>query len=537
MRVILQPILLVVAIYSANGQEFATAKLTGRVTDSSDAPIVGADVTWNMISGARIDRARPIKTTTDKDGRYELTLGFEADKTITVKEVFANAGGFIRASSPVATPLKGDESATLDFVLEKGEVLAGTMRLPLAYHERTMPKSAQEAVSKRLFWVKGPKLKEPTNNANLYQTDSSGRFRIYLPPGEYTLEAVGYGGDGKEPVLWKGIKTGQENVLLEVPPFEWSEKEVGQVFDEFWAAMDAQYSYFFLKTDVDWSAAKEKYRSKAAQAKTAAELAEVLREMLAPLRDGHVWIDTPAGQIATFSRSYNYNGNRQVTLAQLEDRVECGRFAVVGKTRGDGFGYFLMLRQSEATSELVRQAAAAIGRLHDAPGFIVDLRQANGGNELLAAEIARLFCDRETVYAKSKFRSGPGHADFTQEHERKLPASDRPFTKPVVCLIGPGAVSSGEGFVKMMKCLPNVTTVGQATGGSSGNPQPWPLGRTDVAVWFSRWVDLMPDGKTFEGQGIPPAVEVNEPPAAYAMNDPTVQKGLAILRERIGHRR
>ena len=120
---------------------------------------------------------------------------------------------------------------------------------------------------------------------------------------------------------------------------------------------------------------------------------------------------------------------------------------------------------------------------------------------------------------------------------RKLPASERPFTKPVVCLIGPGAVSSGEGFVKMMKCLPNVTTVGQATGGASGNPQPWPLGRTDVTVWFSRWVDLMPDGNTFEGKGIPPDVEVNEPPAAYATSDPTLEKGLSILRQQISRGR
>src|SRR5947199_8017339 len=113
MRTMLPRVLLLVALGSANAQEFATARLTGRVTDSSEAPIAGADVSWNMISGARIDRTKSIKTTTDKDGRYELTIGFEAGKTITVKEVFANAEGFVRASSPVAKPLTGGDSGTL----------------------------------------------------------------------------------------------------------------------------------------------------------------------------------------------------------------------------------------------------------------------------------------------------------------------------------------------------------------------------------------------------------------------------------------
>jgi C-terminal processing protease CtpA/Prc len=82
----------------------------------------------------------------------------------------------------------------------------------------------------------------------------------------------------------------------------------------------------------------------------------------------------------------------------------------------------------------------------------------------------------------------------------------------------------------MMKCLPHVTTVGLPTRGASGNPRPYELGRSGVRVWFSRWVDLMPDGRTFEGLGIPPDVKVDEPPAAYAERDPTLENGLDLLR-------
>src|SRR5206468_3965265 len=150
--------------------------------------------------------------------------------------------------------------------------------------------------------------------------------------------------------------------------------------------------------------------------------------------------------------------------------------------------------------------------------------------ELLAREIARAFCDKDAVYARSKYRAGPGHDDFGPVYDRVLKAGEKPYTKPVVCLIGPRAVSSGEGFVQMLAALPHVTTVGARTRGSSGNPRPTKVTGIPVTVWYSRWMDLMPDGTPVEGAGIAPAVGVTAPPAAYKDKDPTWEKGLAILR-------
>jgi C-terminal processing protease CtpA/Prc len=351
-----------------------------------------------------------------------------------------------------------------------------------------------------------------------------------VPPGEYLVRLHGY---GPGPGEWSGLKSGRNDLVLDLPPFEWSEENVGKVFDQWWEQMDRRYSYFFLKPDVDWKASRDKHRPKAIQAKNAKELTAALLEMLAPLRDLHVTIAGPEGTIPTCRIPWTYNGNFDLTLAQLEERTECGKFAVVGRTKGDGFGCFVMSRQSEANSADVQKAVEAIKKLNRAPGFIVDLRRANGGSEPLAMEIAKLFCAKDTVYAKSKHRSGPSHDDFGKENERILPASPGPYTKPVVCLIGQGAVSSGEGFVKMMKSLPHVTSVGLPTRGASGNPQPWPLPGTGVIVYFSRWVDLMPDSRTFEGVGIPPDVEVKEPPTAYQERDPTWERGIELLRQRV----
>jgi len=84
----------------------------------------------------------------------------------------------------------------------------------------------------------------------------------------------------------------------------------------------------------------------------------------------------------------------------------------------------------------------------------------------------------------------------------------------------------------MMAALPHVTTVGLPTRGSSGNPGPTEVGETGVVVYYSRWVDLLPDGTPFEGKGVPPKIRVDAPPAAYSDADPTLTKGLELLREK-----
>jgi hypothetical protein len=318
-------------------------------------------------------------------------------------------------------------------------------------------------------------------------------------------------------------------------PFEYTPANLEPVFDKFWTALDNGYSYFFLKPKIDWAKLKEEHRPKALAAKSEAEFVGVLKKMLEPLNDIHVFIITKDGKrMDTGKRTWDYNGNRKVVLDQLEGKVECGSFATVAKTKLDGFGYFLMQNQGSATKETVEKAAKAIRDLNDAPGFIVDLRRSNGGSEPLAQEIAKLFCDKSVVYAKSKYRSGPGHDEFGKIYERKLEAGKgAAFTKPVACLLGPGCISSGEGFAKMMKALPHVTTVGLPTAGASGNPRPVKLGETGITVYHSSWVDILPDGTAIEGKGVPPEIEVRETNNAYKDADPTLAKALEIVRSKI----
>ncbi|HKA06114.1 MAG TPA: S41 family peptidase, partial [Gemmataceae bacterium] len=497
-----------------------TVTINGKVTDAEGGPIADADVLVNSLQWVKVlwqDGSN--KTKSGPDGRYSITLKCLGVYRAHVTKMWAEKSGLVRTYDSDRHKLLPGQSATVDFVLKPGEKFGGTLKLLPTSFEREHPDLEQ------MLEVKGAGVWE------LIQVQNRRKFELILPPGAYTVELH----RGHNNLTWAGLKSGTTDHVFEEPAFQFTPETVGAAFDEMWKSMDRNYSYFTLKPDIDWVKLRDEYRPKAIKAKSADELAAVLKEMLGRLQDGHVWIMKPGGeQIGTHRVVWSQNGNRKVVLDQLTDRTECGQFAIVGQTKPDGFGYFFMTRQSAATPELVKKAVAAIEKLADAPGFIIDLRNANGGNELLAQEIARIFCEKKVVYAKSKYRNGPGHDDFTEDYPRELPPakSGKPYVKPVVCLLGPGCVSSGEGFAKMLAALPHVTTVGLPTRGSSGNPGPVEVGGTGLTVYFSRWVDMLPNGTPIEGKGVPPKVRVDVAAEAYKDADPTLSKGLELLRSK-----
>jgi C-terminal processing protease CtpA/Prc len=209
-----------------------------------------------------------------------------------------------------------------------------------------------------------------------------------------------------------------------------------------------------------------------------------------------------------------------------------GRFVSVGKLK-EHYGIVIMENQGAATPDLAKQAVAKIEALADVPGFIIDLRNAEGGNEAFAMPLASAFCAEPTVYARQQFRNGPGHADFSPISNRTLLPGKNPFMKPVVVLLGPRIMSSGEGLAMMFAALPNVTTVGSPTRGSSGNPKPVELKEAGVTVFFSRWVAMLPDGTPIEDRGVIPQIEANFPPSSFGAKDPVLEKGLEVLKEKV----
>jgi len=512
--------------------DLVLTQLAGVVLDTDRKPIIGASVELAGTRGyytGRKDSPVPEKGTSDANGRYRLGFYTKRGGKVEVLGVWTEAKGYVRsvvrfeAAKPVMKP---GETTEINLELTPGEVLAGTVVCHRPLSARLF--GGKQEDERYTFRVRGKSF----SPSSLYDTEPGGAFEIWVPKGVYDLELIFDGQTTAATV--KGAASGTRGLkLVKVDP-PVAPDVVAHAFDALSDDMEKNYSYLELKK-IDWPALKTKYRVRAVAARTLPEFVDVLSEMLGELDDGHIWFTEPEGAVvARRPREWTYNGNEQATEATLVGATVIGSdFAHLGTTKQDGFGVVRVIRQSRADDEAVGLVVKFIRDRADIPGFLIDLRASDGGSELVAREIAGKFCAADTVYAKSKFRDGPKPGDFGPTYERILKASAEPYRKPVVCILGPGCVSSGEGFAQMMRCLPSVTTMGLATRGSSGNPGPFKLPGVAVEVMYSRWVDMMPDGTPIEGRGVRPEIEVNLAERAYEDADPTWAEAEALLRAKV----
>jgi hypothetical protein len=508
--------------------DFVLAYLAGTVRDAENRPIAGAKVSLTGMQGftqTRTDSPGTGFAISDASGHYKLAIYTKPVGSVEVLGLRAEGKGYIcvqhdyQNAYPVLRP---NATSEINVVLMKGEVLTG--KATVLPHRSDTPLTQIPDAESYVVRVRGESFTQT------YRTEPGGAFEIWVPKGKYILELF-----NKSPsptATLKNIPSGSRDLNLAEAEIPVTRDALARAFDGLAADMSKNYSHFASKK-IDWPAVQAKYRERAVAADTLSKFVQVMSEMLAELDDGHIWFNEPVGVVVPRRRIQPpYNGNAHAMEADLDNATN-DVFARLATTKGDGFGVVAIIRQSNADQTSVQKVVEFIRNHADAPGFIVDLRRANGGNEMFARQIAAEFCAAKSLYAKSKYRNGPKPTDFGQDFDRYLEPSAKPFKKPVVCILGPGCVSSGEGFAQMLVCLPQVTSVGVRTRGSSGNPRPYKLPGLDVTVMYSRWVDMMPDGSPIEDRGIQSAVVVDLPRSAYEKIDPTWNKAIEVLRAKV----
>jgi C-terminal processing protease CtpA/Prc len=225
--------------------------------------------------------------------------------------------------------------------------------------------------------------------------------------------------------------------------------------------------------------------------------------------------------------------------ANYSEQIAISRYLDSGITRGrdghmyhgttrEGLGY---LRIRDFSGEgWVGDIDRAIAALYDTPGLIVDVRDNGGGTDLLSDPIAGRFADQKRLAERVRYRNGPAHDQFTDWIDRYLePSGPRRYTKPVVLLTNRRVVSTAEAFVLLLRTLPHVTVVGDTTAGGSGNP----IARELPNGWsfrLSRWQTQTPQGTSYEGVGLAPAVPVWISEAdAREGRDTILERAIALL--------
>lgn len=300
-----------------------------------------------------------------------------------------------------------------------------------------------------------------------------------------------------------------------------------EIFDKVWSAFDREYAMFVIKPEVDWLKLRDQYRPQAVSAKNNRELANVLSEMLAHLKDLHVFVQVEGTYVKGFNRKRQFNAS-PAAAAQLIGKINQVKGMRWGRTEDD-IGYIAV--DSLSNAALLNEFETALKQMQGTRGLILDIRANGGGAEPLGQKMAGYFLDQPRLYAMHQYRSGPQHSDLGTRQKRSVnPSENWYYRGPVIVLQGEKTMSSAEAFALMLAECPTVTTMGDRTAGSSGNPRKVEAG-AGIIVNLPRWIAYDTTGKPFDTVGVQPDIRVKTTPADFTKSsDPVLATALRRLR-------
>jgi C-terminal processing protease CtpA/Prc len=326
------------------------------------------------------------------------------------------------------------------------------------------------------------------------------------------------------------------------------------VFAQTWA----EHYISFEAKRTDWAAVVATARAKVTPATTPEALFEILQGMISPLEDAHTFIR--AGPI-----DRGYQGFRKGTeglikhgfrdfrtkdlpplLAVTDSRLRgplrkwCNEQIQYGHV-DDSTGYLRILSESRYTKEEDFSAGlvaleTAFDTIFSDPtlkALVIDLRINFGGMDPYGLALAsRLATTGYVAYSKEARFDPVDRTRWTPGQPSHVRPSTRPgFRGPVVVLTGPLTISAGETMTQaLMGRSPKVLRIGENTQGVFSDV----LRRTLPNGWYfglPNEVFRSPDGKTFDGAGIPPDIEVPVFAAddLAAGRDPGLERALVEL--------
>ncbi len=292
-------------------------------------------------------------------------------------------------------------------------------------------------------------------------------------------------------------------------------------FDALWTLMDEHYCYFTYK-GIDWDAVRDKYRPRIVSGMGNDALFEVLGDMLAELKDGHVNLYSASNTARYWDWYLDYPRNYDEALVE---RYLGRKYRISGGLRytilEDNVGYVSYESFSDGIGE--GNLDEMLDYLSVCNGLIVDVRNNGGGNLTYSSRLAARFTNERVLTGYILHKAGPGHDDFSQPEPIYLePSASIRWQKPVAVLVNRHSYSATNDFANAMSCLPGVTLVGDRTGGGGGLPFSSEL-PNGWAVRFSASPHLDAQGAHIEG-GIDPDVEVD-------MDEGDRQRGLDTIIE------
>lgn len=271
------------------------------------------------------------------------------------------------------------------------------------------------------------------------------------------------------------------------------------------------------------------YRSKIIKEINSDELFDLCSDMLKELKDGHtnlicgsdvsrywIWEKYPVNYderlINEHYLNFEYKRTSGIKYQILSNNIGYMYYGDFSSGIGEG------------------NLDAILAYLASSDGLVIDVR-SNGGGFLTNVEtLVGRFINEKIKVGSISHKTGPEHNAFSEPYEYYFsPARNRQhYNKPIVVLCNRGSFSATNNFVSIMKQLPNVTIIGDTTGGGCGLPFTSEL-PNGWNVRFSAAVIRDAEGKLTEF-GVEPDIKVDMTEAdRQAGHDTILDRALHLL--------
>ncbi|WP_321333693.1 S41 family peptidase [uncultured Bacteroides sp.] len=240
-------------------------------------------------------------------------------------------------------------------------------------------------------------------------------------------------------------------------------------FDALWKIIDERYCFLEYK-QINWDSIHTVYQQRITNDMSDDNLFEVLGDMLTELKDGHVNLYS-ASDVARYwnwYEDYPRNFNESIIENYLGTNYHIAGGAKY-KILNDNVGYIYY----ESFSNTIGNGNLdeILQNMSICNGLIIDVRNNGGGNLSNSTSLASRFTNERVLTGYIRHKTGKGHNDFSDPIAINLdPSNSIRWQKKVIVLTNRHAYSATNDFVNSMRYLPQVTILGDRTGGGSGLP-------------------------------------------------------------------
>lgn len=244
-------------------------------------------------------------------------------------------------------------------------------------------------------------------------------------------------------------------------------------FEALWKLIDERYCFFEYKEKklgIDWDSIHDEYKRRITPKMDNYQLFEVCCDMLSELKDGHVNLSAAfdIGREWSYYEPYPENFDQQIQQNYLgtDYKIASG---LKYKILDDNIGYVYCESFNDAIGD--GNLSYMLDALSTCTGLIVDIRNNGGGRISTAHQLASRFTNEKKLIGYMSHKTGKGHYDLSDPEPVYMEPSDGiRWQKNTVVLTNRRCFSAANDFVKCMKTCPNVTILGDYTGGGSGMP-------------------------------------------------------------------